>query len=191
MAVSSGSRLRGWPALNPGLLVASPQMRDSNFDHSVVLLVSHGPDGSLGVVVNRETQQRMVDVVSGLAVKSGLPPTNASRPALWGGPVEPGTGFVLWRGSGPEGWSLGAYSLSQSRDRLRALVAAGDDFWLCLGYAGWGPGQLERELTEGSWIALEEGVEQVLGAPVHERYDAALRLLGVDPRILWMTPVDE
>lgn len=174
--------------MNPGLLIASPQMRDSNFAHAVVLLVAHGPEGSLGVVVNRETQQRMGDIIEMMDAQS---PAHANRAVLWGGPVEPGAGFVLWRGKATEGWALGDYALSPSRDRLKALVAAAADFWLCLGYAGWGAGQLERELTEGSWIHLEEGVESVLGAQVHERYDEALRLLGVNPELLWMTPVDE
>lgn len=174
--------------MNPGLLVASPQMRDPNFDHVVVLLVAHGPEGSLGVVVNRETQQRMGDVIERMEARS---PSQANRPVLWGGPVEPGAGFVLWRGEAKEGWTLGEFGLSPSRDRLRSLVTDGTDFWLCLGYAGWGPGQLEREITEGSWIPLEEGVEGVLGATVHARYDEALRLLGVNPDLLWMTPVDE
>lgn len=182
--------------MKPGLLVASPQMRDPNFDHTVVLLVTHSPEGSLGVVINRETQQRMGDVIERMEAKS---PARANRPVLWGGPVEPGSGFVLWRGSSGEGWTLGEYALSPSRDRLKALVASGADFWLCLGYAGWGPGQLDREVTEGSWIHLEEedgagsggAVACVLGAQVHERYGEALRLLGVNPDLLWMTPVDE
>ncbi len=174
--------------MQPGLLVASPQMRDPNFQHAVVLLVSHGPEGSLGVVVNRETQQRMGDIIERMEARS---PARANRPVLWGGPVEPGAGFVLWHGTGAEGWTLGEYSLSPSRDRLKVLVESGSDFWLCLGYAGWGPGQLDRELTEGSWIHLEEGVEGVLAAQVHDRYDEALRLLGVNPELLWMTPVDE
>ncbi len=174
--------------MTPGLLVASPQMRDPNFEHAVVLLVSYGPDGSMGVVVNRETQQRMGDLITKMEASS---PARANRAVLWGGPVEPGAGFVLWRGTSVEGWTLGEYSLSPSRDRLKALVAASSDFWLCLGYAGWGPGQLESEIREGSWIHLEEGVAGVLEAQVHDRYDEALRLLGVRPELLWMTPVDE
>lgn len=174
--------------MNPGLLVASPQMRDPNFDHTVVLLVTYGPEGSLGVVINRETQQRMGDVIERMETTS---PAGANRPVLWGGPVEPGAGFVLWQGSCTEGWTLGEYALSPSRDRLRSLVASGADFSLCLGYAGWGPGQLDKEILEGSWIHLDEGVEAVLGVQVHERYEEALRLLGVSPDLLWMTPVDE
>ena len=174
--------------MQPGLLVASPQMRDPNFDRAVVLLVTHNAEGSLGVVINRETQQRMGDVIERMEARA---PARANRPVLWGGPVEPGAGFVLWRGTAIEGWTLGEYALSPSRDRLRALVAASADFWLCLGYAGWGPGQLDRELTEGSWIHLDEGVDDVLKAQVHDRYEHALRLLGVNPDLLWMTPVDE
>lgn len=174
--------------MKPGLLVASPQMRDPNFEGAVVLLLTSTPEGALGVVVNRETQTRMGDVIDEMDERS---PANANRPVLWGGPVEPGSGFVLWTGEAAEGWAFGPHAVSPSRDRLTELVLERTPFTLILGYAGWGPGQLEGEITGGSWIPLEGDAPDVLTAPVSDRYDAALRLLGVDPGWIWMTPVDE
>ena len=174
--------------MEPGLLVASPQMHDRNFEHAVVLLVSHSSEGALGVVISRESQTRMGDIIEEMDARS---PGFANRHVLWGGPVEPGAGFVLWRGAGPEAWEFGDYALSPSQDRLTELVVSQADFWLCVGYAGWGPGQLEREVTEGSWIHIVDGVAGVLEAQVSDRYDEAIRLLGVNPDLIWMSPVDE
>lgn len=163
-------------------------MHDSNFEHAVVLLVSHSPEGALGVVISRESQSRMGDILEEMDACS---PAFANRRVLWGGPVEPGAGFVLWRGEGKEAWCFGEYSLSPSQERLADLMVSQADFWLCVGYAGWGPGQLEREVTEGSWIHIVDGVVGVLDARVADRYDEAIRLLGVNPDLIWMSPVDE
>jgi putative transcriptional regulator len=163
-------------------------MHDSNFEHAVVLLVSHSAEGALGVVISRESQSRMGDVLEEMDACS---PGFANRRVLWGGPVEPGSGFVLWRGAGKEAWCFGEYSLSPSQERLADLMVSQADFWLCIGYAGWGPGQLDREVTEGSWIHIADGVAGVLEAQVADRYDEAIRLLGVNPDLIWMSPVDE
>ena len=163
-------------------------MHDSNFAHAVVLLVSHSSEGALGVVISRESQSRMGDILEEMDACS---PAFANRRVLWGGPVEPGAGFVLWRGEGKEAWCFGEYSLSPSQERLADLMVSQADFWLCVGYAGWGPGQLEREVTEGSWIHIVDGVVGVLDARVADRYDEAIRLLGVNPDLIWMSPVDE
>jgi putative transcriptional regulator len=175
--------------MEPGLLVASPQMRDPNFERAVVLLVQHSGQGALGLVINREAQVKVGDVVSHLDMPGGAHPLQ--RPALWGGPVERGAGFVLYKGLAPEGWTAGNVAVSPSRERLAALVGAGAEFHLCLGYAGWGPGQLDRELAEGSWVFVEATAELVFDTPLAERYDRALAQLGVPPELLWMTPVSE
>lgn len=177
-------------AVEPGFLIASPQMRDPNFHRAVVLLVQHSPEGALGLVVNRETPVRLADVVEHLDV--GATPARANRAVLWGGPVERGAGFVLFRGRAPEGWQIRSdFSVSASKERLAALVAAGADFHLCLGYAGWGPGQLDREFEDGSWIHVDASPDLLFETPVGDRYDRALAQLGVSPETLWMNPVSE
>lgn len=175
--------------MESGFLIASPQMKDPNFQRSVVLLVQHNNEGALGLVVNRESPVRLGDVVDRLR---SISPVRANRPVLWGGPVERGAGFVLFKGKAPEGWQLrGDLCVSASRDRLSALVAAGADFHLCLGYAGWSAGQLDREFAEGSWIHVDAASELIFDCPISERYDRALARLGVTAEHLWMTPVDE
>jgi putative transcriptional regulator len=175
--------------VEPGFLVASPQLRDPNFQRTVVLLLRHDEQGAIGVVVNRESPMRLSDVLERL---EGMPPARQQRLVLWGGPVEPGAGFVVFRGKASEGWQVrGDLSVSPSRDRLAALVATGTDFHLCIGYAGWGPGQLDQELAEGSWIHVDASPELVFECSASDRYDRALAQLGVSPDALWMTPVDE
>jgi putative transcriptional regulator len=172
-----------------GFLIASPQMRDPNFQRAVVLLVQHNREGALGLVVNRESPVRLGDVVDRIV---SVAPARANRPVLWGGPVERGAGFVLFKGKAPEGWQIrGDLSVSASRERLSALVASGADFHLCLGYAGWGAGQLDREFAEGSWIHLEASADLIFECPIGDRYDRALARLGVSADTLWMNPINE
>lgn len=174
--------------MEPGLLVASPQMRDPNFERAVVLLVQHTSQGALGLVITREASVRVGEVVGHLDIPSN---PRLNRPALWGGPVERGSGFVLYRGVAPEGWSAGNVAVSPSKERLAALIGAGADFHLCLGYAGWGPGQLDRELTEGSWVYVDAASDVVFDTAIGDRYDSALARLGVPAEYLWMTPISE
>jgi putative transcriptional regulator len=175
--------------VEPGFLVASPQLRDPNFQRTVVLLLRHDAEGAMGVVVNREAPLRLSEVLDHV---EGLTPARANRLLLWGGPVDSSMGFVVFRGRASEGWQVRSdLSVSASRDRLAALIATGAEFHLCMGYAGWGPGQLDRELVEGSWIHVDASPDLLFGTSAADRYDLALAQLGVSADALWMTPVDE
>lgn len=174
--------------MEPGFLISSPQMQDGNFARTVVLLVHHNEDGALGLVVNRPHQVRLGEVSL-----PGTPrPSLARQQALWGGPVEPSVGFVIFRGRCEEGWELpGGIAVSASRDRLSSLLASGAPFHLCLGYSGWGKGQLDLEFESGSWVYTEASPDLVFGCPAEQCYDLALAKMGLSASSLWMTPVDE
>lgn len=173
--------------MDPGFLIASPQLRDPNFNRAVVLLVHHDARGALGVVINREHTVRLGDVVT--AAKAGA---RSRRAVLKGGPVEPGAGFVIFRGKTEEGWEIPPnICVSGSKERMEALLRSGEEFFLCLGYAGWGPGQLEQEVETGSWVYSEASPTLVFECPLADRYDRALALIGVSAQELWMNPVDE
>lgn len=175
--------------MEPGFLIASPQLRDPNFQRTVVLLVHHDEQGALGLIVNRSSAVRLGDVVEHL---DEVAPGRANRPVLAGGPVDRAVGFVVFRGRAPEGWTVGdAIAVSASSERLSALVASGAEFLLCLGYAGWGPGQLDREYEEGSWVHLDASADLVFEVGLDERYDRALARLGLSADTLWMNPVSE
>ena len=174
-----------------GLLVASPQMRDPFFERTVVLLCQHDQDGAIGLVINRSGPITLATVVEQL--NENATPVN-DQPTWWGGPVGPGTGFVIWRGriKPDEGWNLGEeLAVSPSEEHLNRLIREGSNFNLCLGYAGWGPGQLENEIETGSWIYVDLDEDLLFETPLEERYDKALGFLGAAAGSIWMQPIDE
>lgn len=182
-------------ALSPGLLVASPQLKDPFFAHTVVLLCRHEDDGAMGVVINRPTEMPMVDVLS--EVPFDLDEVE-DRMVMWGGPVEPSRGTIVFRTEMPDDEEFldieDRVRVSGSMEVLKRLVRDdpdSDDWFLALGYAGWGPGQLDREIEEGSWIVLPVEAATMFELPVDERYDRCIASLGVDSAMIFMNPVDE
>ncbi|MCB9778301.1 MAG: YqgE/AlgH family protein [Alphaproteobacteria bacterium] len=176
--------------MQPSFLIASPQMTDRWFEKTVVLLCQHDEDGALGLVINREGPVGIGDVLERMDLPGGAP----DQPTLWGGPVSESSGFVLWRGRADddEGWNPGdQVAVSPSADRLESLAQAGQRFHLALGYAGWGPGQLEGEIEGGSWLVADIDGELVMEAPIEQRYDRALALLGLSASQVWMSPVSD
>ena len=138
------------------LLVATPALKDPNFDRTVVLLVAHEAGGALGVVLNRATEVPVAEV---LGTWGGL----AGDPAVLfeGGPVQPESAICLARvrpqgkrvaGFHPVTGTVGTVDLSADPDRLRDSVAGIRVF---AGYSGWSPGQLEDEITAGSWFVFD------------------------------------
>ncbi|MCB9793252.1 MAG: YqgE/AlgH family protein [Alphaproteobacteria bacterium] len=178
--------------MGPGLLIASPQMRDSNFGGTVVLLCYHDDSGALGLVLNRATRISMADVLRQLELNANA--ASEVELVLWGGPVEQGAGLLVFEGEVEEGegWNLPqAMAVSTSREQLESVVNADTPHVLCLGYAGWGPGQLDQEIQDGSWLYTEVDRGLVFDAPFEERYDQALASLGLTSAQVWMTPINE
>ncbi|MCP4915463.1 MAG: hypothetical protein GY913_00940 [Proteobacteria bacterium] len=177
------------------MLIASPQMRDSNFSGAVVLLWHFDDEGAMGVVINRAMEIGISDVGKQLEIDAEeLADPSLADHVLWGGPVEPGAGFLLLRGTVPdaEGWNLDAgIAVTTSQDRLERLLRRGGEYRLCLGYAGWAAGQLDAEIALGSWLYTEVDPELVFDGQIGDRYDKALMLLGLQSSMVWMTPIDE
>ncbi len=174
----------------PGFLIASPQLRDPNFARTVVLVCQHDEDGALGIIINRDGPVSVGAVTEQLALAA---PRTADDATLWGGPVGQGTGFVIWKGRAPfdEGWNPGGgVAVSASVDQLEQLVHADAEFHLALGYAGWGPGQLDHEIEEGSWLYADVDASIVFDAPMGERWPRALMALGLRPDLIWMPPAE-
>ena len=178
---------------NPlGLLIASPQMKDSNFSGAVILMCQHTDHGALGIVLNRPTSLTVGEVLDDAIF---IRPSDKHAEVLWGGPVDQQIGFVVFSGAvGREiGWSLanGALSVSQSRDLLEEKIIKGERYRLCLGYSGWGPGQLESEIEGGSWLYTDADPSVVLDGTVSTIYDRALATLGLAETGVWMLPIHE
>ncbi len=164
-------------------------MRCPFFNHTLVLLIDHGDDGSFGFVVNRLTNLEMRDVFQEVGVV-GKVASAIDAPVLLGGPVSPESGWILYDVEGvPQPSSghtiaVGARMACSASLELLQRIARGDGPDTCamvLGYAGWGAGQLESEMKEGSWIPVDLNYELVFGTPVEARWEAALASLGIDP----------
>lgn len=195
-----GGKLRRIMAsqLAPGFLVASPSLLDPNFKRSVVLLVDHRPEGSLGFVINRPADLRMRAMLEriGLTVE---PERVQDSPVLVGGPVAPQTGWIVFeqRPLAEHAEEIVRLSerlaVSASRELLEALAghAGPERMVLVLGYAGWGPGQLDSEIAQGAWIPVDFDDKIVFDTPFDERWSSALRILGIDPARLSMTGPSE
>ncbi len=147
-------------AIEPGFLLAAPSLGDPNFEGTVVLLGVHDEDGSLGWTMNGPVIDEASTIIRATGLVSGadpLPP-GFSRPALRGGPVSPETVWILYlRGAEvlPGSITIGAdIAVTATPEALRLLVAGGGpaEFRILVGYAGWGSGQLERELSRGAWL---------------------------------------
>ncbi len=165
-------------------------MQDPNFLRTVVLICQHDENGAVGIVINREGPVGICDVLEKLDIEHESP---YDLPTWTGGPVRPGTGFVLWRGTvdSDEGWNVGdGVAVSPSVDRLGRLAQEQSPFALALGYAGWSPGQLDREVQTGSWLFVDVDRTIIFDRPLEERYEAALGRLGLTAATVVMTPGD-
>ena len=176
-------------SLAPTLLLAMPQLMDPNFTRTVILLCEHGPSGALGFVLNRPTATRASE-----AVDLEPPLRRDSGVTLWtGGPVEPQRGFLLLGeepGAGECQRVADGFHLTASLDVLRRLLeaepaaVAGEHCRLLLGYAGWGPGQLDSELAASAWLTAPADPLLAFETPAEEMWERAIRGLGVEPMSL-------
>lgn len=172
--------------LAPGFLLAMPQLGDSNFARAVVLMIEHSSTGSMGLVVNRQAPLTLSDLAKSqsLRVSRGL----LNEPVYVGGPVEPQRGFVLHDSDlvHERHEVVPGLYLSVTMDALTPLLSEGGQrIRFCLGYAGWGAGQLEQEISQGSWLFTEATSTAVLDADPEKLWDATVRGMGVDPAMLF------
>jgi len=171
------------------LLVAMPQLQDPNFRRSVLLLLHHDEEGTFGLVLNRPVELSAGNLCASLDVRWCGDP---SAHIQWGGPVQPNTGWVLFN----DHLSLtefhddvtrvieGIY-FAGSLEVLKAIAESPPpDVRLFLGYAGWGPGQLEDEMADGAWLVVPGSREVVFGVKPESMWDYVVRSLGIDPATL-------
>jgi putative transcriptional regulator len=140
------------------LLVASPQLQDPNFVHTVVLMIEHTDQGALGVVLNRPVEK----TVRQLFEEVGAPACQCNRPIHLGGPVPGPLMSIHTRPELAEAEIVSGVFLSAKKANLDQLVQQADGpMKMFLGNSGWGPGQLERELKEGAWLTAPASFEAV------------------------------
>ena len=174
-------------SLAPRLLLSMPQLNDPNFKHTVVLLCEHHEDGAFGLVLNRQTDtpaSSVVRLTPPVDVDNGL--------QLWiGGPVEPERGWILMGDPRPDGEAVevcdGLY-LSTSPDLLRRLLVNRPQgrTRLLTGYAGWGAGQLDAELSASAWLLADVQLDLIFETQATQMWETAIRRLGAEPSMLQM-----
>lgn len=169
------------------MLIATPAVDDRRFERSVIYICVHSADGAFGLVINRPLPgPDLFEVLEqlNLAPQVALP----AVPVRAGGPVEPGQGFVLhgddFRAGGATQSLPGGLALTASAEVLAAIArGTGPAEWfLALGYSGWGPGQLESEIARNAWLTAPVARDILFAPPGPDQWRAALALIGVDPR---------
>ncbi len=184
----SASRPSAADFLTGQLLIAMPAMEDPRFSQSVIYLCAHTPEGAMGLVLNRPLQRpRFDDLLRQLEV-APVPP--ARRITLCaGGPMDNARGFVLhttdWTGEG----SLRVdelVALTASLDVLKAIAEGHGprEGLLALGYAGWGPGQLDAEIQQNAWLSVPADETIVFDGDHDTKWRRALAKLNIDPLLL-------
>lgn len=169
-------------------LIAMPTLMDPNFVRTVTLICQHSEEGALGVVINRTTTLTVREVLDQLSVPRDQI-KNPNAPVFFGGPVQTERGLILHEGIGewestlPINDTLG---LTTSKDILEAIAEnrGPSNCMLALGYAGWGSGQLEREIRENAWLSGPANNDIIFQTPVDERWPRAAELVGVDITML-------
>ena len=168
------------------LLIAMPSMGDDRFAQTVIYICAHSAKGAMGIVINKP--------IPGLSfgelmkqLEIATTPDLHDFPILYGGPVETGRGFVLhsrdYEGTETTLPVSENISLTATLDILRAMAEGrGPQRALfALGYAGWGPGQVETEFQGNGWLHCEADSSLVFGGEPETKWRAALARLGIDP----------
>ena len=174
--------------LTDHFLIAMPNLMDGNFSQSVTYICEHDDNGSLGITINRPSGIKLDEIFQQLDIKCELPDA-ASRDVFIGGPVQQDRGFLLHSPCGNWDSSLKVndnISVTTSRDILEAIaIGEGPEHVIiALGYAGWGAGQLEYEMSENAWLSCPANEEILFHTPAEKCWEAAAKLLGIDLQLL-------
>lgn len=176
------------PDLQNHFLIAMPALADPNFSHTVAYICEHNEEGAMGIIINRPMEVPLAEVLRQMEIE----PSNKLDTSVMvneGGPVQPEHGFVIHTPVGAWEASLQIsddIALTTSRDILTAIGHAEGParYLIALGYAGWGPGQLEEEIAQNAWLSGPANTEILFDLQLEKRWEAAARLLGIDLNLL-------
>ncbi|MGF1625838.1 MAG: YqgE/AlgH family protein [Alphaproteobacteria bacterium] len=167
------------------LLIAMPQMIDERFERSVIYMCVHNGKGAMGLVVNKLLESlTFADMLSQLKIEAG--PWADELPVHFGGPVESGRGFVLHTDDYEHEGTLqvnDGLALTSTVDVLKAISEGSGPrlSLLALGYAGWGPGQLESEIQANGWLHVPADEAILFSENCEEKWASAIAKLGIEP----------
>ncbi len=168
-------------------LIAMPGMPDERFDKTLIYMCAHSPEGAMGLVINKPMSNiSFPDLLEQLEIS---PPDGEGIEVLFGGPVETGRGFVLHSPDYVHDATLivdDEVALTATVDVLRA-IAGGEgprQSLLALGYAGWGPGQLDDEIKANGWLSVDADTHLLFDTSIEDKWHRAMAKLGIDPIML-------
>lgn len=169
-------------------LIAMPNLQDGNFTHSVTYICEHDKNGTLGITINKPTDVKLGEIFHQLNIKSSNPDIEEQF-IFQGGPVQIDRGFLLHSPHGVWDSSLkvtDSISVTTSKDILEAIAhgEGPDNVIIALGYAGWGPGQLEYELSENAWLSCPANEDILFHTAAEDCWEKAAKLMGVDLQLL-------
>lgn len=169
-------------------LIAMPNLGDPNFAHTVTYMCQHDAEGALGIVINRPVEMKLSEIFRQMDIYSENSQNN-QLPVFSGGPVQPERGFVIHAPNSHWDSTLvisDTLALTTSRDILEALAndEGPEKVLVALGYAGWGKGQLEREIIENAWLNTPCEDSILFDTPVSQRWSKAAGRIGVDINLL-------
>lgn len=178
---SAGNSLRNH------FLLAMPSLKDPMFAHTLTYICDHSEDGAMGLILNQPMNMEISAVFAQLDIP--VDEVIGAQQVLCGGPVQSERGFVLHSNDSEWDSTLAIsdeLSLTASRDILDAIASqqGPEKAIFILGYAGWGPGQLEQELEENSWLTLPADSSLIFDTPVELRWQMASQRLGVDVNLI-------
>ena len=165
-------------------LIAMPGMGDGTFAGTVVYLCEHTEKGALGLVINKPIDIKLKNLFEKVELTLDREDL-ADAPVYFGGPVQTERGFVLHGPSKAYSSTLPItpeVSLTTSKDVLEAVAEGSgpERMLVTLGYSGWGAGQLETEIAQNAWLTVTAQSDIIFDTPADEKYNAALKLLGID-----------
>jgi len=172
-----------FPSLKNQLLIAMPALQDADFSRSVTLICEHNEEGAMGIVINHPLELSTIELLEHMEI-----PCSHSRninSVMAGGPVQTDRGFVIHRAE--KLWKSSIHldqdvAITTSSDILHAMgrEEVSNDAFVALGYAGWGPGQLEQEILNNSWINIPLKAEILFETDIDARWRKAAKTLGFD-----------
>lgn len=175
--------------LDGKLLVAMPSGDESVFTRSVIYMCAHSGDGAMGLIVNKPAPELEFDDLLKQLDVATAPGSNEIHVHL-GGPVEHGRGFVLHSAEyNIEDATMDVgrgFSMTATLDILRDMASGVGprERIMALGYSGWGPGQLEKEIQNNGWLVVDADRSIVFETADEEKWQKALETLGVSPSML-------
>lgn len=165
-------------------LLAMPTLNDANFARTVTFVCEHSQEGAMGIIINRPLNITLEEVLRRMDAENCAREVGMT-PVFLGGPVQQDRGFILHRPLGQWGATLAVddeFGITTSCDILEAISQGQgpNQILLALGYAGWGPNQLEQELADNAWLSTPADSRIVFDTPYEQRWEAAAALAGVD-----------